>query len=393
MISVFDKKEECCGCTACKHICPTKAIEMKIDEEGFLYPEINQEVCIDCGLCRKVCAFQNGYDESNNFDKPYAYGVKHTNNDIRMESRSGGMFTAISDLIINKDGVIYGVGYNENSEVCHKKAISKIERDEFRGSKYVQSNLNDIFLDIENELIKGIKVLFTGTPCQTAGLREYIHKKKVADGTLLICDIVCHGTPSPKLFKDYISYLEGKHNSGVANFDFRNKKLFGWQDHTETYDINTKTYNCKIYRNLFYEHSALRPSCYNCKYTNMIRPSDITLADFWGIDDIIDGFNDNKGVSLVFFNTEKGFKTFDEVKKDLNYVECTGESFIHTNLKEPTKKPENRELFWKDYHDKGFKFIAKKYGGYTIKSRTKRVLIEILKKLGMYDWIKRVVKG
>ena len=228
MIDVFNKKEDCCGCTSCESICPAKAIKMEADKEGFLYPEIDKKLCIDCGLCKESCAFQKGYDKSRNLEEPNVYGVKHLNNDIRMESRSGGMFTALSDFVISVGGVVYGVGYTNHLYVCHKKAINKSQRDEFRGSKYVQSDLNEIFIDIANELIEDNIVMFTGTPCQTAGLRRFLEKKFISDEKLLLCDVVCHGTPSPKLFKDYIDYLESKHKAKVTDFEFRNKKLFGW---------------------------------------------------------------------------------------------------------------------------------------------------------------------
>ena len=391
MISVFDKKEDCCGCTACEHICPTNAIKMTPDEEGFVYPVIGQELCIDCGRCRRVCAFQNGYDNSQNLDTPNTYGVKHIDNDVRIESRSGGVFTALSDYIIDKGGLVYGDGNDKDLRVCHKKAVSKKERNEFRGSKYVQSDLNDVFLDIANELITGKEIMFTGTPCQTAGLREYLNMKKVPTQKLLLCDIICHGAPTQRLFMDYIEYIEQNKKGQIREFQFRNKKLYGWKDHRESYIVNNKTFSSKMYTNLFYEHSSLRPSCYNCKYTNMTRPSDITLADFWGVDEIFKGFNDNKGVSLIFINTNNGKKIFDEVKEDLIIKDCTGVSFVHPNLKEPTKRPLHREQFWKDYDAKGFKYITKKYGGYNFKSLSKRRLKYILEKAGLLGCL-RIVK-
>lgn len=392
MFSVFDKKEECCGCTACKSICPTKAIDMKTDNEGFKYPEINQKLCIDCGLCRKTCAFQNGYDISENFEIPDAYGVKHKNHEIRMESRSGGMFTAISDYILENDGVVYGVGYKNHFEVCHKRAIDRSQRDEFRGSKYVQSELNDVFLQVRNDLLEDKWVMFTGTPCQTAGLDIYLTRTGINKDKFILCDIICHGTPSPKLFKDYISYIEQKYKNKIENFDFRNKKKFGWEAHRESFKINNKEYYSDIYTTLFYKHDSLRPSCFNCKYTNMNRPSDITLADFWGIDKISPDFNDNRGVSLVFVNTEKGKKIFNNVKNKLDYLNCTGVSFIHPNLREPTKRPASREQFWKDYQKYGFEYIVKEYAEYNFKGIMKRYTLALVKKIGLYNIIRKILK-
>lgn len=380
MISVFDKKENCCGCTSCEQICPTNAIKMIPDEEGFVYPRIDQELCIDCGKCKGVCTFQKGYDTTKNFKMPYAYGVKHINEDIRMQSRSGGMFTAVSDYILKKNGIVYGAGFNENLEVCHKRATNKIERDELRGSKYVQSDLKDTFNKVKMDLGTGKYVLFTGTPCQTAALDRYLDNSKTNKDLLLQSDIVCHGTPTPKVFKDYINYLEDKYNNKIYEFQFRDKRLNGWDAHVESFIINNNRYLSKTYTKLFYANSILRPSCYNCKYTNLVRPADITFADFWGVNDIIDEFNDNKGVSLVFANTEKGKKLFDDVVNSLIYQECTNSSFIHPNLKKPTQKPLNREQFWKDYNSLGLEYIIKKYANQNFFTRVKMKLKSIYKK-------------
>ena len=218
MISVFDIKEDCCGCTACQHICPTKAIEMKPDEEGFLYPEINQELCNDCGLCRKVCAFQNGYDISDNFATPKVYAVKNKHEDVRMASSSGGIFSAISDHILDSDGLVSGVAFDENMNAAHKIAATKEERDEFRGSKYVQSELNHVYSEIKSLLKQNKTVLFTGTPCQNAGLKYFLDLARVKTENLILCDIVCHGTPSPLLWKEHIRQLENRGKGRVVQY-------------------------------------------------------------------------------------------------------------------------------------------------------------------------------
>ena len=169
MITVFDKKEDCCGCTACKSICPTQAITMKSDEEGFLYPKIDQELCMDCGLCRKVCVLQNGYDTSNSFTRPKVYALKHKSDKVRKNSSSGGAFTAISDYVLSKAGIIYGATYNEELRVIHQCAETTEGRNKFRGSKYVQSDLEEVFSQINENLKNYRYVLFTGTGCQVAG--------------------------------------------------------------------------------------------------------------------------------------------------------------------------------------------------------------------------------
>ena len=380
MISVYEKKENCSGCTACKFVCPVKAIEMKPDEEGFLYPSINQEICTDCDLCKKICAFQNGYEKSDNLETPFVYAVKHKNEEIRLTSTSGGAFTGISDFILESGGVVYGAAFDDNFRVIHNKASTKSERDKFKGSKYIQSDLLDTFLEIKTLLASDKTVLFSGTPCQTAGLGKFL--EKVNTEKLFICDIVCHGVPSPLIWKDYLIYLENKYNSKLKQYNCRSK-IFGWRKHTELVVFKNgatayKSPNSQIHKNLFYTNKTLRPSCYKCKYTNFQRPSDFTIADFRGIERSLPEFDDDIGVSLVLVNTQKGFNLFERIKSNLIYKESNVQDCLQRNLEQPTSKPKNRELFWKDYQKYGFKHIAKKYGGLSLKSLIKRKIKSIL---------------
>jgi coenzyme F420-reducing hydrogenase beta subunit len=375
-------KANCCGCTACKNICPRLAIDLRPDTEGFLYPYVNNSLCIQCGLCLKVCSFNNGYNTQENFEKPLVYAVKHKNEKERLTSRSGGMFVAVSDYILEQGGVVYGVGYTDHFRVVHKRAINKIERDEFKGSKYVQSDLTNTFKLLKNDLKAGIPVLFSGTPCQTAGLKAYLEKSDTKN--LLVCDIVCHGVPSPSIWKDYLNYIEKKYNDSIIKVDFRDKE-FGWSSHKESFYF----YNNKKITNNFISHHfdfIIRPACSNCKYTNIRRPGDITLADFWGIEKISTTFNkDNKGSSLVLINTPKGKKVFENIKPIINYIESNTKDCLQPNLETPTKFPENRERFWNDYNQYGFKFIGRKYGNIRLRYKIKRIIgrktIEMIKKV------------
>lgn len=387
MISVYDQKEECCGCTACEHICPTNAITMAPDDEGFVYPEIHQELCIDCGKCRTVCAFQNGFNKSSNLETPDAYGVKHINDDVRSNSSSGGAFTGISDYILSEKGVVCGVGFNEKMEVIHNFATTKDERNFLRGSKYVQSELKDIFPEIKRMLLDSQKVLFSGTPCQVAGLRNYLELSKCSTQSLLTIDIICHGTPSPMLWKEYLNFLEKKKGKKVSGYNFRSK-IKGWHEHTEVvkYDDNKSDYKSRevqIFRNIFYSHNALRPSCHNCKYTSNIRPSDITIADFRGIEKVNKDFDDNKGISLVLINTDTGRKVFDNIKGQFDCYTSNTRDCLQRNLVKPTPISKNREKFWCDYHNYGFEYIAKRYAGYNLKSTVKKNIKVILKTMGL----------
>ena len=224
---------DCCGCTACESICSHDAITMKPDAMGFLYPVVDKAKCVDCGLCEKVCAFHENYDTSLNLPQPDAYAARHKDMTEVESSRSGAAFIAISDYILKQGGVVYGVGYTEHFRVVHKRATTKMERDEFKGSKYVQSDMNTVFRQVKEDLKNGLIVLFSGTPCQTSGLASYIGKRMREN--LYLVDIVCHGVPSPYLWKDYIAYLEKKQGSEICWVNFRDKQQFGWSAHHETY--------------------------------------------------------------------------------------------------------------------------------------------------------------
>ena len=232
MIQITDKSK-CCGCTACASICPHDAISMQPDTLGFLYPVVDKSKCTDCGLCEKVCAFNEHYDTSLNLPQPDAYAARHK--DIREveTSRSGAAFIAISDYILEHGGVVYGAGYADHFRVVHKRATTKEERDEFKGSKYVQSDLTGVFRMVKKDLRDGKVVLFSGTPCQTSGLASYIGNK--LRERLYLVDIVCHGVPGPFVWRDYIAYLEKKQGAEICWVNFRDKQLFGWRAHRETF--------------------------------------------------------------------------------------------------------------------------------------------------------------
>lgn len=361
---LFDDKSKCCGCTACMSTCPRKAISMQPDEEGFLYPHIDETLCVNCGLCKKVCSFQNGYDKKQSAKVPTGYAVKHKDDVVRMASRSGGMFTPLSDFIFKKyGGTVYGAGYGEHFKVEHKPATTPEERNEFRGSKYVQSDLGNCFREIKQKLRSGERVLFAGTACQTAALRRYCGKK--LRKRLYLIDIVCHGVPSNQMWQEFLKLKEQEWGGEIESVDFRNKKDYGWKDHFETLVINGEAHSSKLYKTLYFSDFMLRPSCYNCIYTNMRRPSDITLADFWGHERAVPGFHeDDKGCSLVLGNTERGMIWIKKVLKKVDWVDVTGYKYRHIPLHRPPERPEERAEFWKDYHEKGFRYVAEKYTSY-----------------------------
>ncbi len=351
-------KKECSGCTACKNICPKNAIQMIEDEKGFKYPIIDKEKCIDCGACYRICP--NIKKEENN-KIIETYGVKHRNENERITSRSGGVFVALSDYILNQGGVVYGVKQNKDFTVCHGRAESKKQRDEFKGSKYIQSDMNDIIKKVKQDLREEKIVLFSGTPCQVHAVKVSVPEKY--QNNLYTCDLICHGVPSEKIFKEFLKYVETTSGKKIKEFNFRDKR-FGWETHYETSIMEDGTeITTQFFRNLFYGHNILRPSCYNCNYANIHRPADITIADFWGIEKVAPEFMDKKGVSLTIVNNEKGKKWFEEVKKDLHIINCSIEDCIKYTytLSNPTPEGEQMEEFWKDYENHNFEYIIEKY--------------------------------
>lgn len=373
---------DCCGCTACASICAHDAITMKPDALGFLYPEVDKEKCVDCGLCEKVCAFNDHYDTSLNLEKPLAYGARHKDMNEVETSRSGAAFIAISDYILEQGGVVYGAGYTDHFRVVHKRATTKEERDEFKGSKYVQSDMTGVFRQVKKDLRDGLMVLFSGTPCQTSGLNSYVGKKLREN--LFLVDIVCHGVPSPFMWRDYIAYLEKKQGSPIVWVNFRDKQKYGWAAHHETFKF--KNGGGKMsFTFLFYKHVMLRRSCQKCKYCNLKRPSDISLADFWGWKNTDQDINaDDKGLSLVFLNTEKGKILFEKVRERMITIPAELDNCMQPNLKHPTIFDSRRNKFEQDYKNKGFEYVFKKYGENSLNSRIERythILTQKLKSL------------
>lgn len=362
MIKISDKSE-CCGCSACASVCAHNAITMKPDAMGFLYPDVDVSKCVECGLCEKVCAFNDDYDKSLNLSVSEAYGARHKDMSEVETSRSGAAFIAISDWILEQGGIVYGVGYADHFRVVHKRAVTKEERDEFKGSKYVQSDMGTIFRQVKQDLRDGKIVLFSGTPCQTAGLNSYIGKKYREN--LYLVDIVCHGVPSPYIWRDYLSYIEKKYKKKVSVVNFRDKGEYGWAAHKETFifeDGEKITPEQSPYTDLFYKHIMLRQSCGSCHYCNTVRPSDITIADFWGVEKTNTEINkDNKGVSLLLVNTDKGHRVLEEIKNKMCLISAKLDNCLQANLMHPSILNAKSKEFESLYVKCGFIYVLKKY--------------------------------
>lgn len=378
MIQITNKAD-CCGCTACASICAHHAISMKPDSMGFLYPKVDSDKCTECGLCEKVCAFNPNYDRSLNLSEPQIYAARHKDIHEIETSRSGAAFIAISDYVLEQGGVVYGAGYTDHFRVVHKRASNKKERNEFKGSKYVQSDLRDIFPQIKADLKQGLTVLFSGTPCQTAGLASYIGKR--LREKLILVDIVCHGVPAPYIWRDYLAYLEKKYKQPIVEVNFRDKSRVGWNGHVESFVFQDGTKKeSKTYSYLFSKCIMMRPSCSKCHYTNFNRPSDFTLADYWGWEKLSPDFNkDNKGCSLLLINTEKGLYFLKFISANLNLIISNKTLCLQPNLQTPSKLSNKSSLFEHLYVKHGFKKVAQKFSNLNYKSNIKKIISKILK--------------
>lgn len=358
MMTMKDRSQ-CCGCTACSSVCAHGAIAMKPDALGFVYPEVDADKCVGCGLCDSVCAFIKGKE---GLYKPLcAFGARNINEDELMQSRSGGVFPVLAGNVLAEGGVVYGAAYSDGFHVAHKRAEDMEAVVEFCGSKYVQSDLDGIFAMVKADLKSGRKVLFSGTPCQVAGLKRFIPSSY--EHNLLLVDIVCHGVPSPYVWRDYLAYQEKKHGGPVESLSFRDKRLYGWKAHMESFLINGNTYSDRSFTYLFYEHVMLRDSCHSCPYSDTVRTGDVTLADFWGWQNNLPGFNaDDKGVSLVICSTDKGHDALMKAGHKLDIREVRLENCLQPNLMHPSVPGRNREAFVRDYPVKGLEYVMRRYG-------------------------------
>lgn len=311
--------------------------------------------------------------------QPDVYAVKHMNEGVVGASRSGGIFTAVSDWVFEKNGVVYGCVLDEHFKAVHIRAESAEGRNLMRGSKYIQSKLGDTYKNVKEDLQNARFVLFSGTSCQIAGLKTFLGK----DYENLLCiDIVCHGVPSPKVWEAYLRWQEKKYSAKVKGVDFRNKKDFGWRAHMETLEFdNGKAISSNMFTTLFYGHSILRPSCYECPYKSVTHPGDITIADYWGIEKAAPEFDDNKGVSLVLINTASGKAAFDFVKESIIWKETRLEDSMQPPLKAPFPEPQNRSIFWNDFQTKGFEYVLRKYCGFGAVNKLKAILGKMKRKI------------
>lgn len=345
MIQILDKYN-CCGCSACASVCPEQCITMNEDNQGFLYPEVDINTCVNCGLCEKICNELHPFEER----KPQqVLAAINKNEHIRLRSSSGGIFHILAEKTIREGGVVFGARFDENWQVLIDYAEDLKSIEAFMGSKYVQARVGNAYIDVKRFLAEGREVLFSGTPCQVAGLHKFLRKPY---DNLVTVDFICHGTPSPKVWRMYLDSVI-KNIQGISRIEFRNKAN-GWKNFCFSLRYNKEDDTVSMlspshenhYMKAFLQDIILRPSCYDCKAKGCSSQSDITIADFWGINTIFPDMDDDKGTGLVFINTDKGNAALDFTQ--LNVSETTYERIKPLNpacYRSPKIHPKRKEFF------------------------------------------------
>lgn len=354
-------REKCCGCQACMNICPKGAISMIEDKGGFKYPVIDNDKCIDCGLCKKSCPVFNS--KSDSIKKIKAYACYNSNLSERLNSSSGGVFILIAKEILKRNGVVFGASFDDNFDVKHMCVETERDLKKFMGSKYVQSDIGCTYRKVRDYLNNGRYVLFTGTPCQIEGLKFFL--KKDYD-KLYTQDIICHGVPSPKVWRKYLKYQEQINHDKIENVSFRDKSI-SWSSFQMKIKFKNKIYNKNntddLYMISFLKNMCLRDSCYDCNFKKKYRNSDITLADYWGVNNIHSNFSDDKGTSLVIINSDKGEELFLSIRNSLFYEETLLDDALKYNsaMLKSVNVFKNKNKFFNELDDVSFDILVKKY--------------------------------
>lgn len=394
VIRITDKTK-CCGCMACQNICPNNCILMAVDSEGFWYPQVDLDKCTDCGLCEKACPILNPESINN---QPVAYAAINKSEESRISSSSGGIFTLLAQSVLENNGVVFGACFDEQFNVVHRHITSKDDIHKFKGSKYLQSNINSTYQQAKMFLDQGRSVLFTGTPCQTAGLRAYLGK---GYENLFTHDIVCHGVPSPKVWRRYLDHMQRRF-AKVKAVRFRAKET-GWK----SYSLNIsfadnssycQTVNKDIYMRAFLKDVCLRPSCYDCRFKGLNRSSDITLADFWGIQNVLPELDDDKGTSLIWVNSPKGQALLEGIKTQVvsRQVDINQAIKYNSAAIRSAKHNPKRQGFLRELDILPFDRLVKKYCtdsvAVRIKRRLKTIAYVVLKKLNLINFSKHILR-
>lgn len=363
----IQNKIDCCGCNACGDVCHQHAISFKIDIEGFWYPVVDADKCTDCHLCEKVCPIINVKNlKKNDLPQSICYAAEHKNLEVVFDSTSGGLFSALADIMYKSGGYVGGAVFNDDFSVRQYISNDKQDLPRLRSSKYLQSHLDGFYLQVKELLNKGEKVLVCGSPCQMAALRAFLKKDYE---NLIIADYICRGINSPKVWQKYLDSFEERYGSKVVYCKAKSKE-YGWRNLTQKVILaNGKAYyetaeQSNFTKGYLRTNAYCRPSCYDCKFKGYPRIADITLADFWGIEKVDSSLEKNLGTSLVMINSKKGQAYFEQVKKRINYVEVSlkdaeiGNGCLNDSLNPPKV---NRMEFFEDLDRMTFGEISEKY--------------------------------
>ena len=384
----------CSGCSACYAVCPRKAISMQPDEDGFAYPHLDESLCVNCGLCERVCPALHP-DETR---KPLSvYAVKANNETLRLVSSSGGVFSLLAQEVIRRGGLVFGAAFDHSDwHVYHRSVDNEVVLAELRGSKYVQSDMGDCFQEVRDSLVSGREVLFSGTPCQIAGLKHFLLlSNKVLFEKLILVEIVCQAVPSPFMWGKYLAWRmkSANGNSGtrgkIERIAFRCKEL-GWKRYSMFIEesngvIYSSEHNKDAYMRAFMAGLSCRPSCHNCKVRELRSGADLTIADYWSVDQRFPDMDDDKGVSLVLANTEKGRGLIDAVSSDveLNQSDFDHACQINPMIMRSPMRHNKRVYFFSMVKEDNFEELVEKCLCMPVGRRLKHWVGNILRKMGL----------
>ncbi len=379
----ISKPSECCGCGACTIKCPKNCIQLKPDKQGFLYPSVDQEMCVNCGLCEKVCPIINSR-ELQTKDAPRAYAAYAQNSDVRISSSSGGIFTLLAREILDQGGCVFGAVYDDDFSVHHIGADSIEALELLKGSKYIQSRTEETFSQVKKMLDSGKTVLYSGVSCQISALKLYLGKDYY---NLYTVDVLCHGVPSPALWKRYLEEKEKEYSSKAKFVNFRSKD-FGWKKFSLKIEFeNGKVYirdlDEDLFMRFFLKNICLRPSCYDCQFKNIInRQSDITIGDAWGIDSHMPDMDDDKGTSVVIIHSDKGDKWFRQAAKETTIKSCELDTILPptADSRKSVKPHPNRKKFFRYFAQGESTQQLERFLRFPLMFRIKRKAKNIMKK-------------
>lgn len=396
MIDIKDKKD-CCGCGACYQACPKNCITMEADKEGFLYPKVQLDLCINCKICEKTCPILNLKAQES-----IKEGVCLINNDtdVRLNSASGGSFSILAQYVIERKGNVYGAAYDQSMNVIIKRIDKLTSIYELLGSKYVQSDTQNIYKEVETDLRNNLLVLYSGTPCQINGLINFLKKDYK---NLITFDFACHGVPSPKVFKKYITTLETKYKKKIIDYKFRTK-IHGYNEKTCDYAMikfqdGKEIYACEagieemFMTKAFFSEISSRPSCSKCAFKGINHIADFTAFDCWHVKDICPKLNDDKGVTSLIINTNKGKTIFEQIKTNTTFVKIDlnkaisldGISLIYSIPANP-----QRNNFFNDIENKNIETLYHLYIKERGRRKIKKFIKKILDKFGLSTYLRNL---